>query len=374
MAGQAGITPLDMPLSEARRLNLREIVLQPVAAHEEERFRTLMAAHHYLGALAKIGHTLWYVATWNGQWLALLSFSAAAWKCAARDVWIGWDFRHQYDRLHLVANNSRFLILPECHVANLASRVLALSERRLASDWPEHFGYPLLLLETFVDPRRFHGTIYRAANWRYVGDTRGYRRTRAGYSFAPSAAKRVFVRPLYAHAQACLSSPVLDPQYRHGAPNIMLSAEQMVALPDVFADMTDPRRGQGRLHPLPAVLAIAAGATLCGMRGYKAISLWAQDLGQKARARFRCCYRGRRYLVPSRTVIREVLTRVDPQELDQALQRWNLQHAAADEGLAIDGKTMCNAIDADGRQAHILGVVGHQSQTCHTQKKSAPCP
>ena len=134
------------------------------------------------------------------------------------------------------------------------------------------------------------------------------------------------------------------------------------------------RQGQGRLHPLPAVLAIAAGATLCGMRGYKAISLWAEDLGQKARARCRCCYRSRRYLVPSRTVIREVLTRVDPQELDQALQRWNLQHAAADEGLAIDGKTMCNAIDADGRQAHILGVVGHQSQTCHTHKKSALCP
>ncbi len=63
-----------MPLSEARRLNLREIVLQPVAVHEEGRFRTLMEAHHYLGALAKIGHTLWYVATWNGQWLALLSF------------------------------------------------------------------------------------------------------------------------------------------------------------------------------------------------------------------------------------------------------------------------------------------------------------
>jgi hypothetical protein len=355
-------------------LNLREIVLQPVAVHEEARFQALMAAHHYLGALPKIGHTLWYVATWNGQWLALLSFSAAAWKCAARDVWIGWDFRHQYDRLHLVANNSRFLILPEHHVANLASRVLALSERRLASDWRERFGYPLLLLETFVDPRRFHGTIYRAANWCYVGDTRGFRRTRTGYSAAPSAAKRVFVRPLHAQAQACLSSPVLDPQYRHGAPNIMLSAEQMLSLPDFFADIPDPRRGQGRLHPLPAVLAIAAGATLCGMRGYKAISLWAEDLGQKARARFRCCYRNRRYAVPSRTVIREVLTRVDPDALDSALQRWNTQRAATDEGLAIDGKTMCNAIDAEGRQAHMLGVVGHQSQTCHTQKKSAPCP
>ncbi len=153
-----------------------------------------------------------------------MSFSAAAWKCAARDAWIGWDFRHPYDRLHLVANNSRFLILPAHHYPNLASRVLALSERRLPGDWRERFGYPLLLLETFVDPRRFHGTLYRAANWRYVGDTRGYRRTREGYSLQPDAAKRVFVRPLHAQAQACLSSPVLDPHYRYGAPNIMLTA------------------------------------------------------------------------------------------------------------------------------------------------------
>ena len=106
-------------------MNLREVILQPVAASEEARFQALMAAHHYLGALPKIGHTLWYVASWQGQWLALLSFSAAAWKCAARDAWIGWDFRHQYDRLHLIANNSRFLILPEHHYPNLASRVLA---------------------------------------------------------------------------------------------------------------------------------------------------------------------------------------------------------------------------------------------------------
>lgn len=353
-------------------MNLREVVLQPVAAPEEARFQTLMDAHHYLGALPKIGHTLWYVATWHDQWLALLSFSAAAWKCTARDAWIGWDFRHQYDRLHLIANNSRFLILPEHHYPNLASRVLAVCERRLAADWRERFGYPLLLLETFVDPRQFHGTIYRAANWCYVGDTRGFRRTRAGYSATPATAKRVFVRPLLADAQARLARPVLDPQYRHGAPNIMLSAEHMVSLSQCFADIPDPRRGQGRRHPLATVLAIAAGATLCGMRGYKAISLWAQDLGQQARARFHCCCRDRHYRVPSRTVIREVLTRVDPDALGRAVQRWNLQHAD-DEALAIDGKTMCNARDDDGRQTHILGVVGHQSQTCYTQKKSVPC-
>ncbi|MBU4029009.1 MAG: DUF4338 domain-containing protein, partial [Proteobacteria bacterium] len=75
-----------------------------------------MQAHHYLGSLPKIGNTLWYVAiTPQGEWFAVLSFSAAALKYRARDQWIGWDFRHQYNRLHLVANNSRFLILPQHH-------------------------------------------------------------------------------------------------------------------------------------------------------------------------------------------------------------------------------------------------------------------
>ena len=155
---------------------------------------------------------------------------------------------------------------------------------------------------------------------------------------------------------------------------MLLTADHMRSLPECFADVPDPRRGQGRRHPLPAALAIAAGAVLCGARGYKAIAAWAADLSQQARARFRCRYRNGRYEVPSRTVIREVLTRVDPDALDRALQRWNAQQAATDEGLAIDGKTMCNAIDAAGHQAHVLGVVGHRSQICHTQKKSPPCP
>ena len=355
-------------------LNLLDITLRPVAVDEEPRFKALLDAHHYLGAVAKIGHTLWYVATWQGQWLALLVISAAAWKCAARDRWIGWDRRYQYDRLHLVANNSRFLILPEGRRPNLASRVLGLCERRVAADWQARFGYPLWLLETFVDPHLFRGICYRAANWREVGETRGYRRTRAGYSPQAEAPKRVWVRPLIADARQRLSHPVLDPRYHQGAPKLMLSAEQMRSLPAFFAEVPDPRRAQGRRHPLPVVLVLAAGAVLCGARGYKAIAAWAQDLGQAARARFRCRYRHGSYEVPSRTRIRDVLTRVDPAALDRALQGWNAQMAAEDEGLALDGKTMCNALDADGAQTHILGVVGHQTQRCHTQKKSPPCP
>ena len=90
--------------------------------------------------------------------------------------------RHQYDRLNLVANNSLFLILPGYHHKNVASQILSHCKRRIQQDWLDRFGYRLLLLETFVDPDCFHGSIYRATNWILVGSTKGYRRIREGYS------------------------------------------------------------------------------------------------------------------------------------------------------------------------------------------------
>jgi hypothetical protein len=349
--------------------DLLKVRVQLVSRLEEQRFQKLMQTHHYLGALPKISETLWYVATFADQWIALLSFSAAALKCSARDHWIGWDFRHQYDRLKLVTNNSRFVILPDWHFPNLASRILSLCHKKLPADWQATFGHPIVLLETFVDPQRFQGTIYKAANWIYVGNTKGFYRTRQGYSATAQSPKMVFVKPLISNAQALLSRPILKPVYRTGGPKIMLSAQQMQSLPDFFNQIPDPRRAQGRRHRLSTVLAIAAGATLCGMHGYLAISDWAKGLGQKARQRFGCRYQNKRYIVPSLSIIRDVLMRVQPVHLDRALQRWNQAYAQHDESLAIDGKTMCNAIDDQGYQTHIMSVVGHQSKTCYTQKK-----
>jgi hypothetical protein len=145
----------------------------------------------------------------------------------------------------------------------------------------------------------------------------------------------------------------------------------MRTLPDFFVDIPDPRRAQGRRHRLATVLAIAAGACLCGMHGYLAISDWAQSLGQNARKRFGCRFQNKRYVVPSLSIIRDVLIRVDPVDLDRAIQRWNEVYAQHDNAMAIDGKTMCNAIDDNGNQAHIMSAVGHQSKNCYTQKKSA---
>jgi hypothetical protein len=355
-------------------LNLTKIRIQNVCRFEEQRFQSLMQKHHYLGALPKISETLWYVATFDDQWIALLSFSAPALKCSPRDRWIGWDFRHQYDRLKLLTNNSRFLILPDWHFPNLASRILSLCQKRLPVDWQAVFGHPIVLLETFVDPQRFQGTIYKATNWIYVGKTKGFHRTRGGYSATADSPKMVFVKPLLKNVQALLSRPVLEPAYSTGGPKIMLSAQHMKSLPDFFTDIPDPRRAQGRRHRLPTVLAIATAATLCGMRGYLAISDWAKSLGQKARERFGCRYENRRYIVPSLSIIRDVLIRVEPAHLDNALKCWNQVYGQQDESLAIDGKTMCNAIDDQGYQTHIMSAIGHQTKTCYTQKKSVLFP
>jgi Domain of unknown function (DUF4338)/DDE_Tnp_1-associated len=355
-------------------LDLQEIVVRRVRPFEEPRYQDLMRQHHYLGSLPKIGETLWYVATWREAWVALLSFSASALKCAARDGWIGWDFRQQYGRLKLVVNNSRFLILPDRHVPHLGSRVLSLCQRRLGGDWEATFGHPVLLLETFVDPQRFRGTVYRAANWIYVGHTKGFRRTRRGYTATPQSPKMVFVQPLQADARGLLSRAVLSPPYQIGGSKIVLTAAQMKSLPSFFSEIPDPRRAQGRRHRLSTVLGLAAGAVLCGMRGYRAISDWAQSLGPKSRERFGCRRHGGRYVVPSESILRNVLIRVDPAHLDRALRRWNETYAGEDESLAIDGKTMGNALDDQGRPTHVMSVVGHQTQICYTQKKSVPCP
>lgn len=329
-----------------------------------------MQTHHYLGALPKIGNTLWYFALIDGQRVALLSFSAAALKCSARDQWIGWGYRHQYDRLNLVANNSRFLILPGWHVKNLASQILSQCRRRIQQDWIDRFGFPLLLLETFVDPERYHGTIYRASNWILVGSSKGYSRTRDHYSERTQSRKLVFVQPLQRNAQSILSRPLLNEHYQTpGTRRMKLTADQMLSIYDFFKGIDDPRRAQGKKHQMATILSLSTAAVLCGMVGYKDIDIWVKALGQKARSRFRCRKRDGNYEVPSRTVIRNALISVNPEQLDRALSAWNAQYADIDESLAIDGKTMRASIDKKDLQTHIMSAVGHESGRCYSQKK-----
>ncbi len=222
-------------------------IVDIVAEADEARFRALMQAHHYLGALRAVGETVRYVARHRDRCLAIAVFSAPALKCGARDRWIGWDRSLQFGRLHLVSNNSRFLILPGAP-RNLGSRVLSLCARRVVRDWPARFGHGILLLETFVDPARFHGTVYRAANWIEAGLTRGFVRHGRGY-VANERPKRVFLLPLFLlplsrAARSRLHAFRLDPRLQHGVPRMTLSVEHMETLPDFVQEPGKPEHGR----------------------------------------------------------------------------------------------------------------------------------
>jgi hypothetical protein len=156
------------------RVDLDRISIEPLAQRGDSRlWNAYVERHHYLGHELIPGAQLRYFVRCAGDILALLSFGASAWKIKPRDAFIGWSDARRREKLHLIVNNARFLILPWVSCRNLASRILALVSRRLPQDWLTHYGYRPVLLETFVEKTRFTGTCYKAANWLYLGDTQG---------------------------------------------------------------------------------------------------------------------------------------------------------------------------------------------------------
>ena len=162
--------------------SLRPITLELVSGSDlEPVWDYLVKQYHYLGYQKLLGHRLKYLALVGEHPVAALSWSAAALKIGVRDRFIGWSGEQRKSFLDRIANNSRFLIFPWVLVPHLASHVLSLNIRRLARDWEQQFHHPLWLLETFVDPSRFKGTSYKAANWKCIGHTQGYGKDGPGY-------------------------------------------------------------------------------------------------------------------------------------------------------------------------------------------------
>ena len=155
-----------------RPLSVTEVSAGPAA--ERALFEALLHRYHYLSHRSPVGENLQYlVREPAGRPVACLLFGAAAWQCADRDRYIGWDRITRAALLYLVANNARFLIPPWVQGPGLASQVLSQVSRRVGSDWQRKYGHPIYLLETFVQTDRFTGACYRAANWVRVGQTQG---------------------------------------------------------------------------------------------------------------------------------------------------------------------------------------------------------
>ncbi|HEU4647210.1 MAG TPA: ISAs1 family transposase [Burkholderiales bacterium] len=341
--------------------DLRSVVVRLVRPGERAEWDRLLREHHYLGFRGWVGESLRYVAEEQGRWLALLGWCAAALKCQARDHWIGWPEVLKWQRLPLVVNNARFLILPGRRVANLASRVLALNLKRLSQDWQVVHGHPVFLAETFVDPRRFAGTCYRAAGWLELGATRGYRR-RAGRYEAHGEPKIVWVRALVPQAAQRLRTLGAEPMTKSSPRPIQLSAAKAEELLRVLMRLPDGRQRRGRRHDQMSILAVAICAVLGGARSYVAMGQWAQRCSQNLLKRLGCRREARsgRYVAPSEPTIRRRLQDIDAQQVDRALSGW---YASLTDGtshaVAIDGKTLRGAHRADGSQVHLLSAVLH---------------
>ena len=189
-------SPVEGTLRELLPLRFHEVS----QASQRQGRRQLEAAlhqYHYLGYRSRVGQNLQYwVCDGQDRPLACVVFGAPAWQCAVRDQWIGWRGSERARHLGQIVNNTRFLIFAWVRVAHLASHIMSQICRRIRRDWQAKYGQPIWLLETFVDPPRFAGTCYRAANWIFLGQTRG--RGRQGLPGRLSTSiKDVYVWPLH---------------------------------------------------------------------------------------------------------------------------------------------------------------------------------
>jgi hypothetical protein len=162
-------TPLQGSLSL-----LPPVVLKMVrGTNAEPLYNSLVHYHHYLGYRQIVGNHLKYIAYMGERPVACIGWGSAAWSVKSRESFVGWNKITKENNLHLVANNTRFLILPWVSVKCLASKILAFNIKKISNDWLDVYHHPLYLLETFVEQNRFKGTCYKAANWIRVGQTKG---------------------------------------------------------------------------------------------------------------------------------------------------------------------------------------------------------
>lgn len=361
---------------------------------ERARFDAALDEHHWLGHRL-VGATVRHVAVAaDGTWLAVLGYGAAALSCRPRDAFIGWDRSQQYRRLRYVAGNQRFCVLPAGRLPNLASAVLARSLRRLADDWQARWGHPVLVVETFVDPARHQGTCYVAAGFTRLGATLGYARS-AGRYVHHGDTKVCLARTLRRDATRLLSAgfdhPMFTPHDQE-RPLVDLNAVRLDGddgLLDRLGAIPDHRDPRGVRHSLASLLAIAACATLSGARSVAAIAEWAADAPQRVLARLgaRRHPATGRYVAPHDATIRRAVAAVDADAVDAVIGRWLADQvhgrrgdhhddrhggrhgeAAPPMAVAVDGKTLRGAVDADGRRVHLLAAMTHDDGAVVAQR------
>jgi hypothetical protein len=359
---------------------LKQLVVRLVLAAERTRWNKLIGQHHYLKNARLVGEQLRYVVTnARGDWLALIGWSAAAMHLKARDQSIEWSDRQREGRLHLIAQNSRFVILAERQqFPNLASRALSLCLKRLCGDWQERYHHPIVMVETFVDRASYQATAYKASGWQPLGYSSGFKRVAQDFYQRHDRPKELWVKELDRRAWQWLRAKQLPPHLaryeKSTPPDCVLETQQMPSLFERFEQVSEWRQPIGKRHRLPTVLAIIALACLSGVgQGYRAVSRFSKRLTKLQRRALRCWLHpdtGKSH-VPSEAVFQRVLQGVPRDQVEKIALQWQqelLGPVPATDAVVIDGKQvrggdvmLVNAIAQPSQQ--LLGVEAVDKKT-----------
>jgi hypothetical protein len=356
-----------------------KVVVRIALEHEIEWFDQLLADRHYLGAGRSVGDYLRQVVEWEGKPAALLVWGPACYALKDRDLWISWSVTQRVERLKLVVQNRRFLVLKQKGESpNLASQALGAALRVLPEQWQQSFGYRPLLAESFTDPEAYAGTCYKASNWEPVGHSAGYSRHRADFYIPNERPKRLWLRPLVPEARRLLRSVEVPQECRAGVTacpsgTLPLKAEQLDSLLNTFRKAPDPRDSNTRYRIGP-VLALIAMALLAGRREIAEMARFATTLTQSQRRRLGLPLKKKTRAfreVPGYGVFYQVLSRMDPEAFATLLNQWlQSRSGTLPQALAMDGKMIRDHIGLLTLARHEDGAP--QAMAVYDQKEGTP--
>ena len=350
------------------QLVLDELRVELVSTKQKARWDRLVRQHHYLKNARLVGEQLRYVVTdTRGRWLALIGWSAAALHLKARDQSIEWTDAQREARLHLLAQNSRYVILADRQqLPNLATRAMALCLRRLSGDWQKAYGHPIVMVESFVDRQLFRATAYKAGGWQALGYSAGFKRVSEDFYQRHDRPKELWVKALEPRAWDWLRAeqlPAALARYEKAVPPACgVVAEQMSSLWERFEQVPEWRQPHGKRHRLPTVLTIIALACLAGVgEGYRAVSRFAERLTKRQRRALRCWVHPDtgKLEVPSEAVFQRVLQAVPRRQVEAIVLPWQdqmLGAVPATDAVVIDGK------EVRGGKLMLVNAVAQPSQ------------
>jgi predicted transposase YbfD/YdcC len=331
--------------------------------------------HHYLKNVTLVGEHLRYGLVYQGRSLAFATWSSAAFHLKDRDTFIGWSPEQCRRRRGLLANNSRLLVMPECHSPNLISRFMKLMLSQLSQDWEKRWGHPIVLVETFVDPRFYQGTAYKVSGWSHLGRTAGWKRNADDFYEKNDSPKQIWVRELVKKARVKLRAAELAPDWAKVEetvqPRCTTKVGQISSLKEaVRAEIPEFRRAQSLAYPIMGMICLMVMASAQGVtRGPQDLADYADTLSQaQLRALgFRREVDSGDIRCPKKTTFGRVLHEVDDDVVERVLLRWQNQilGPTQDRIVIIDGKKVrhggveiVNAVNSAGR---FLGSVMTES-------------